>query len=88
MDNFFTCNRQSDNFERTPSRGKSFKLSEWSPTDTYNNDKFIQDWVTYKGVLYACVHNNTNKNPLEYSEYWLQIIDPTNLNMWWDEFEI
>lgn len=45
------------------SKGKSFNFSEWNPIETYVNDSFKQDFVTYEGNLYACIKNNTNSIP-------------------------
>ena len=67
-----TCNRP-DTFTRNYSRGKSFAFSEWSPRYSYINDNFKQDFVTYKGDLYACITSNTNTDPST-SKNWLKVI--------------
>ena len=53
MDNFFFNNKisKSSNYSREFSKGKSFKFSIWNETDTYNNDMFVQDFVTYNHSL-------------------------------------
>jgi hypothetical protein len=43
------------NISRNYNRGKSFRFDgTWDPRQLYKNDDFVQDFVTYKGVLYAC----------------------------------
>lgn len=63
MNNFFFNNKlsksdpsqefkeTSSNYLREFSKGKSFKFSIWNETDTYNNDMFVQDFVTYNQSL-------------------------------------
>ena len=42
-------------FPRSYKKGKSFYCSEYQSTVTYHNNDFVQDFVTYKHALYACV---------------------------------
>lgn len=51
------------NISRNYNRGKSFRFSEWCSGIVYKNDDFIQDFVEYKGALYACVVPFTSKFP-------------------------
>lgn len=57
------------------SKGKSFNFSTWNPVETYNNDSFKQDFVTYDGNLYACMISNTNKTPGTNSRYWTLVLE-------------
>lgn len=87
MDNFFSCGKTS-NYSRDYSKGKSFKFSEWNETDYYNNDEFIQDWVTCDGVLWVCLKNNTNERPYEGSDYWTLAISGEDIHtIRWNNFE-
>lgn len=61
------------NISRNYSRGKSFRFSEWETGKVYRNDDFIQDFVTYKGALYACKVPFTSSIPYHESHY---TIDP------------
>ena len=51
------------NISRNYNRGKSFRFSEWETGKVYKNDDYIQDFVKYNGVLYACVAPFTSKRP-------------------------
>ena len=73
MDNFFTGNKQSSNYSRTYSKGKSFKFSVWNSKDTYNNDEFVQDFVQWDKTLWAAKKTSTNILPKE-GEYWELIV--------------
>lgn len=54
---------------RTFHRGKSFRFWEWDGNKdrTYVNDEFFQDFVGFKGALYACI-NTTSTIPGESSD--------------------
>lgn len=58
---------------RDYSKGKSFSFSKWSPSLTYTNDEFKQDFVTYNGDLYACIKTNTNVKPNSSSQWCLVV---------------
>ena len=62
------------NISRNYNRGKSFRFSEWCSGIVYKNDDFIQDFVEYKGVLYACVAPFTSKFP-DKSNDWELVVD-------------
>ena len=64
-----TC-RTNNSFYRDYSKGKSFNFSEWTPSTPYTNDLSKQDFVTYKGKLYACQTSNVNEEPSS-SEKWI-----------------
>lgn len=69
--NFFKkCDVTSN---RDYSKGKSFSFSKWSPSLTYTNDEFKQDFVTYNGDLYACIKTNTNVRPNSSSQWCLVV---------------
>lgn len=53
----------NNGFARDFSKGKSFDFSKWNPVKTYVNDSFKQDFVTYNGNVYVCIHTNTNVIP-------------------------
>lgn len=57
------------NISRNYNRGKSFRFSDWEAGVVYKNDDFVQDFVKYKEVLYACVAPFTSKIP-EKSKDW------------------
>lgn len=72
------CNHphnHNNNISRDFSKGKSFNFSTWTPVETYNNDSFKQDFVTYEGNLYACMISNTNKVPTPDSRYWTLVLE-------------
>lgn len=62
------------NISRNYNRGKSFRFSEWCSGIVYKNDDFTQDFVEYKGVLYACVAPFTSKLP-DKSNDWELVVD-------------
>ena len=62
------------NISRNYNRGKSFRFSEWCSGIVYKNDDFIQDFVEYKGALYACVAPFTSKFP-DVSSDWELVVD-------------
>jgi hypothetical protein len=62
------------NISRNYNRGKSFRFSEWCSGIVYKNDDFTQDFVEYKGVLYACVVPFTSKLP-DKSDDWELVVD-------------
>lgn len=64
----------SKGFTRDFSKGKSFDFSEWNPVKTYINDSFKQDFVTYEGNIYVCIHTNTNVVPGT-SDCWLLALE-------------
>jgi len=86
MDNFF-CNKHSDNFTREFSKGKSFKFSEWVVDDCYNNDEFVQDWVTHNGILYACNAQETKEEPREGND-WIKVLSAEDVYTFcWKRFD-
>lgn len=64
------------NISRNYNRGKSFRFSKWEYGEVYKNDDFIQDFVSFDGILYACNKSFTKKCP----NYVLQYSDDTNLD--------
>lgn len=54
-------------------KGKSFRFSDWNMQTLYLNDSYIQDFVSYKGSLYACLQSNTNVTP-DNDIYWQLVI--------------
>lgn len=64
----------NNGFARDFSKGKSFDFSEWNPVKTYVNDSFKQDFVTYAGNIYVCIHTNTNVVPGS-SECWMLALE-------------
>ena len=62
------------NISRNYNRGKSFRFSEWCSGIVYKNNDFTQDFVKYKGVLYACVAPFTSKLP-DKSDDWELVVD-------------
>lgn len=62
------------NISRNYNRGKSFRFSEWCSEIVYRNDDFTQDFVEYKGALYACVVPFTSKLP-DKSDDWELVVD-------------
>lgn len=62
------------NISRNYNRGKSFRFSEWCSGIVYKNDDFTQDFVEYKGALYACVVPFTSKLP-DKSNDWDLVVD-------------
>lgn len=86
---FFMNETDTNNFIRNYSKGKSFKFSEWNELDTYNNDEFVQDWVTHKGVLWVCNITNTNHEPELKSEFWTKVLSAEGLiELTWSNFEM
>ena len=92
MDNFFFGDNRisksdptqefkeiSLNYSREFSKGKSFKFSIWNETDTYNNDMFVQDFVTYNQSLWACRATELTNIPPD-----LERDVPSNNNRLWD----
>lgn len=67
------------NYSREFSKGKSFKFSIWNETDTYNNDMFVQDFVTYNQSLWACRATELTNVPPD-----LERDVPSNNNRLWD----
>lgn len=63
----------NNGFARDFSKGKSFDFSEWNPVKTYVNDSFKQDFVTYNGDMYVCIHTNTNVIPGT-SDCWMHAV--------------
>ena len=68
------------NISRNFNRGKSFRFDgAWDPRQVYKNDDVVQDFVTYKGVLYACKPTKDKvpcvaKVPHPDSAYWDSVI--------------
>ena len=91
MNNFFFNNKISksdpsqefkeisSNYSREFSKGKSFKFSIWNETDTYNNDMFVQDFVTHNQSLWACRATELTNIPPD-----LERDVPSNNNRLWD----
>lgn len=71
---------------RSYSKGKSFKFSEWNELDTYNNDEFIQDWVSFENKVYVCLKNNTNVRPGT-SDHWQPVLEEIDGYIRWDDSE-
>ena len=65
-------------FPRSYKKGKSFYCSEYQPTVTYHNNDFVQDFVTYKHALYACVKECFGEIPGE-SDSWVLVVKSTDL---------
>lgn len=70
-------------YVNSTSKGKSFNFSEWNNLDAYNNNSFIQDFVTYNGALYACINSvpggmdnprtDTADGNIQ-GRYWIQVV--------------
>ena len=83
--NTVVCLEKKD-FTRNFSKGKSFQFSTWNPIDTYNNDAFVQDWVVYNGLLWACQTLNINTPPGT-DDSWIRVLDSKDISEFsWNEF--
>lgn len=77
-DSFFVDCTTHEHVDRNYKKGKSFRCKgEWSPIETYIDDDFYQDFVSYGGALW--VYNktsdiiNTNLIPGESPE-WTKVV--------------
>lgn len=69
---FGHCNNSEQSY-REFNKGKSFNYSEWNPAIEYNNNAFVQDFVTYNGDMYVCIETNVNEIPVN-SEKWVKAV--------------
>jgi len=53
-------------FEVNAWNNQAWPTYQWSPTDPYT----IGMYVTYSGLVYACIQNNTNEEPDTNPTYW------------------
>lgn len=56
-------------------KGKSFNFcEEWNASQIYTNDAYVQDFVAYKGTLYACIRTTEIGTSIDNRSYWEPVI--------------
>ena len=75
MRSFFVneSGKEYNDFPRSYKKGKSFYCSEYDPGVTYYNNDFVQNFVTYKHALYACVKECFGETPGK-SDSWALVV--------------
>lgn len=72
---------QLNNYARIFEKGKSFTCSEWNAVTKYDNNPLQQDFVSYNGILYACIRTieagdiPPDKDPI----HWFAAVYPPEL---------
>lgn len=70
-------------YVNSTAKGKSFNFSEWDSLAAYNNNSFIQDFVSFEDAIYVCINsvdageNNPKIDTVNGSiagKHWIQVI--------------